>query len=77
MLLDVWNADNITGSTNIGGARREAAGAANATILHVHLRQFGESREHSGVLVPAESHINIPTSPERHFAAIGVFMRGA
>ena len=55
---------------------REAAKAARATELHVHVHQFSENGGISGVLVLAESHVSIHTWPERGFAAIDVFMCG-
>ncbi len=77
LLLDLWDASNLTDPVLIEDALRAGARAANATILHAHLHQFGEGGGVSGVLVLAESHISIHTWPERSFAAIDIFMCGA
>jgi S-adenosylmethionine decarboxylase len=77
LLVDLWGASNLTDPAMIDGALREAAEAAGATILHSHFHHFGPDGGVSGVLVLAESHISIHTWPERHFAAIDIFMCGA
>lgn len=77
LLLDLWDAENLTDPAAIEQALRDAALAADASILHVHLHQFGPDGGVSGVLVLAESHISIHTWPERGFAAIDIFMCGA
>jgi methionine-R-sulfoxide reductase len=58
-------------------ALRDAAAAAGATLLHVHLHHFTPNGGISGVAVLAESHISIHTWPERGYAALDVFMCGA
>lgn len=77
LLLDLWEAGNLTDPAAIESALRAGADAAGATTLHVHLHQFGDGGGVSGVLVLAESHISIHTWPERGFAAIDIFMCGA
>jgi len=77
LLLDFWGAENLTDPEKIEQALKEAATAANATILHAHLHHFSPEGGVSGVLVLAESHISIHTWPERAFAAIDIFMCGA
>ena len=77
LLLDLWGAHNLTDPAAIDRALRDAAEAANATILHSHFHHFGPDGGVSGVLVLAESHISIHTWPERDFAAVDVFMCGA
>ncbi|HTW71847.1 MAG TPA: adenosylmethionine decarboxylase [Acetobacteraceae bacterium] len=76
LLLDLWGARNLTDPAKIDVALREAAEAANATILHSHFHHFGPDGGVSGVLVLAESHMSIHTWPERDFAAIDIFMCG-
>ena len=77
LLLDLWGAKNLTDPKLIDRALRDAAEAANATILHSHFHHFGPDSGVSGVIVLAESHISIHTWPERHFAAVDIFMCGA
>lgn len=77
LLLDLWGAANLTDPAAIEQALSDAARAANATILHLHLHRFSPDGGVSGVLVLAESHISIHTWPERAFAAIDIFMCGS
>ena len=76
LLVDLWGAEGLDDQALIKNTLREAAKAARATELHVHLHQFSENGGISGVLVLAESHISIHTWPERGFAAIDVLMCG-
>jgi S-adenosylmethionine decarboxylase len=55
---------------------RKAAEAAQATILHLHVHEFGGEGGVSGVAVLAESHISVHTWPELDYAAFDVFMCG-
>ncbi len=77
LLVDLWGASNLCDPQHIDRALREAAEAANATILHGHFHHFSPNGGVSGVLVLAESHISIHTWPERDFASIDIFMCGA
>jgi S-adenosylmethionine decarboxylase len=77
LLLDLWGAANLTDPELLDRALRDAAEAANATILHSHFHHFGPDGGVSGVVVLAESHISIHTWPERDFAAVDIFMCGA
>jgi S-adenosylmethionine decarboxylase len=76
LLVDLWDAAQLDDPGHIDAVLREAALAANATILHSHFHNFSGGGV-SGVLVLAESHISIHTWPERNFAAIDIFMCGA
>ena len=77
LLVDLWGAEHLNDQTAIEVAMKDAAAAADATILAAHLQKFAESGGISGVLVLAESHMSIHTWPERRFAAIDIFMCGA
>jgi S-adenosylmethionine decarboxylase len=77
LLVDLWNAENLTDIPFIETSLRKAAEAAGATVLGAHLHQFSNSGGVSGVLILAESHISIHTWPERDYAAIDVFMCGS
>ncbi len=77
LLVDLWDASNLADPTLIDDALRAAAVTAGATILHSHFHHFTPNGGVSGVVVLAESHITIHTWPERHFAAIDIFMCGA
>ncbi|MGI4794527.1 MAG: adenosylmethionine decarboxylase [Janthinobacterium lividum] len=77
LLIDLWDAENLSDPALIDVALREAALSAGATILHSHFHHFTPNGGVSGVVVLAESHITIHTWPERGFAAIDIFMCGA
>lgn len=77
LLVDLWGAANLTSPESIDRALRQAAEAADATILHSHFHHFAPNGGVSGVVVLAESHISIHTWPERDFAAVDIFMCGA
>jgi S-adenosylmethionine decarboxylase len=55
LLLDLWGASNLTDPGLIDRALRDAAEAADATILHSHFHHFGPDGGVSGVVVLAES----------------------
>ncbi|QHI96271.1 adenosylmethionine decarboxylase [Aristophania vespae] len=77
LLVDFWDSKNLDNPKRIDETLRRAAEAAGATILHSHFHHFTPNGGVSGVLVLAESHISIHTWPERHYAAVDVFMCGA
>ena len=76
LLVDLWQAHNLSDPCHIDSALRAAAVRAGATILHSHFHHFSPNAGVSGVVVLAESHISIHTWPERQFAAIDIFMCG-
>lgn len=77
LIIDLWGARGLSDVGHIEAALKEAVTAAKATLLHIHLHQFGPNEGVSGVAVLAESHISIHTWPEREYAAIDIFMCGA
>lgn len=77
LLVDLWNATNLSDPSHIDDSLCKAAIAAGATILHSHFHHFTPNGGVSGVVVLAESHISIHTWPERDFAAVDIFMCGA
>jgi len=77
LIIDLWESEHLDDREVIERAMRQAITAAGATLLHLHLHQFGSSGGISGVAVLAESHISIHTWPERGYAALDVFMCGA
>lgn len=53
-----------------------AAKEAGATVLDVHVHEFGEGFGNTGVALLAESHISVHTWPENGYAAFDIFMCG-
>jgi S-adenosylmethionine decarboxylase len=76
LILDLWQAFNLTNIEVIETALRRAAEEAGATVLSVDLHSFTPNAGITGVAVLAESHISIHTWPEHAYAAIDVFMCG-
>ena len=77
LLVDAWGPDGLEGTGPVEALLREAAGHAGATILHVHVHEFGNGGGGiSGVAVLAESHISVHTWPEIGYAAFDIFMCG-
>ena len=67
---------NLTNKEVIQNTLKKIAKACDAQILHIHLHCFDENQGITGVIVLAESHINIHTWPEVGFAALDIFMCG-
>ena len=76
LLVDNWGATRLNDPALMEQALREAAESAGATVLHVHVHEFGGGGGVSGVAVLAESHISVHTWPELDYAAFDVFMCG-
>jgi S-adenosylmethionine decarboxylase len=76
LLIDLWGARHLNDPMAVEAALRDAARAARATVLNVHLHHFSPSGGVSGVLMLAESHISVHTWPESGFAAIDIFVCG-
>jgi S-adenosylmethionine decarboxylase len=76
LLIDFWGGSRLDDVEVMTGALQEAAEAADATVLHVHVHEFGGEGGISGVAVLAESHISVHTWPELDYAAFDVFMCG-
>lgn len=76
LLVDYWGASRLNEPELMERALCEAAESAGATVLHVHVHEFGGGGGVSGVAVLAESHISVHTWPELDYAAFDVFMCG-
>ncbi|GGP23816.1 adenosylmethionine decarboxylase [Silvimonas iriomotensis] len=57
-------------------ALKDAAAAAEASVIASHFHHFGPQMGVTGVLLLRESHISIHTWPETGLAVIDIFMCG-
>lgn len=76
LLVELWDAENLSDVQLTEHALVRAAEACRATVLHRFLHPFGPELGVSGIVVLAESHISIHTWPERGYAAVDIFMCG-
>ena len=76
LILDLWDARNLSDSDIVEAGLRQAAEEAGATLLNLDLHCFTPNGGTTGVAILAESHISIHTWPERAYAAVDVFMCG-
>lgn len=76
LILDLWDAHNLSDSDIVEAGLRQAAEEAGATLLNLDLHCFTPNGGITGVAILAESHISIHTWPERAYAAVDVFMCG-
>ena len=76
LIVDLWQAFNLSDVEVIETALRRAAEEAGATLLSVDLHCFTPNAGVTGVAVLAESHISIHTWPEHAYAAVDIFMCG-
>ena len=76
LLIDFYQASNLTDKNLIEEALESAASAVNAKKIDICVHKFSQNHGVSGVITLAESHISIHTCPEIFFAAIDVFTCG-
>ena len=76
LLIDFYQASNLTDKHLIEEALESAASAVNAKKIDICVHKFSQNQGVSGVITLAESHISIHTWPEIFFAAIDVFTCG-
>lgn len=76
LIADLAQCHGLGDAALIEQALREAASAANARIVGLHMHHFGEGMGLTGVAMLAESHISIHTWPEEGVAAVDLFVCG-
>ena len=76
LLIDFYQASNLSDKHLIEKALESAASAVNAKKIDICVHKFSQNHGVSGVITLAESHISIHTWPEIFFAAIDVFTCG-
>ena len=76
LIIEVWNAQNLSSLKKIEKILKEAIEACGATLLKIDLHKFSPYGGVSGVAIIKESHLSIHTWPEYKYAAIDVFVCG-
>lgn len=75
-IVDFYGASFLDQEATIETALVNAAQAAGAVLLHLHIHKFSCEGGVTGVALLAESHISVHTWPEQGYAAFDVFMCG-
>ncbi len=76
LIADLHGAKRLDDLDFVDSVLREAAEAAQATVLDVTLHHFGPGQGVTGVALLAESHLSIHTWPEHDYAAVDLFLCG-
>ncbi|NMN05456.1 MULTISPECIES: adenosylmethionine decarboxylase [unclassified Novosphingobium] len=76
LLADLCQGKRLSDFELVEATLRQAALAAGAKVLSVHVHAFGEGMGVTGVALLAESHISIHTWPETGEAAVDLFVCG-
>lgn len=76
LIADLAQCRGLGDAALVARALREAAQAANARIVGLHMHHFGEGMGLTAVAMLAESHISIHTWPETGTAAVDLFVCG-
>jgi len=76
IIIDLFNAKQLTDIHHIENVLNSCIRVANATLIEMKLHHFNVNQGVSGVAVLSESHISIHTWPEYEYAALDIFMCG-
>lgn len=76
LILDFYNAKDLTNLKHIENACNAAAIASGATIIKSMFHHFGENDGVSGIILLAESHLSIHTWPEFNIATFDIYVCG-
>jgi S-adenosylmethionine decarboxylase len=76
LIVEFWNAKNLSSLTKVKKILKEAVKACGATLLKLDLHKFSPYGGISGVAIIKESHISIHSWPEYKYAAIDIFVCG-
>ena len=77
IILDLWGVNFDNNIKTMKNIFREAVKKSGATLLHLHVHEFGKDEGLSGIAVLAESHISVHTWPDKGYIALDIFMCGA
>lgn len=76
LIADLVAGQGLDDLVLIEATLREAAVAAQVTLLDIRLHHFGEGQGVTGVALLAESHISIHSWPEHALVAVDIFVCG-
>ncbi|OQX81238.1 MAG: adenosylmethionine decarboxylase [Candidatus Omnitrophica bacterium 4484_70.1] len=76
LIVELWNAKNLSSLKKIEKILREAVKACGAHLLKIALHKFSLYGGISGVAIIQESHLSIHSWPEYKYAAVDIFVCG-
>jgi S-adenosylmethionine decarboxylase len=74
LVVELYEAEHLDDIDVVEDALHRCVHAAGATLLHLHVHQFGPNGGISGVAVLHSFHISVHTLPGAGYAALDVFM---
>ncbi len=76
LLIELWQAKDISSAEKIKNTLTEAVAACGATLLDIQAHTFSPFNGVSAIAVLQESHISVHTWPEFEYAAVDIFVCG-
>ena len=76
LIAEMHGARNLIDPAPSVSVLRDAAQACGATVLDIHVHDFGDRAGFTGVALLAESHISLHSWPEHGYLAVDVFVCG-
>lgn len=74
LIAELHGCAHLGDAALIERALTDAAAAAGARVIEVHVHGFGAGQGVTGIALLAESHISIHTWPEHDYAAVDIFL---
>ena len=76
LLIDFFGASKLTSPKHTHDTILRCVNAIQATLLNIHVHDFGKGKGVSAVAMLAESHISMHSWPEESFVSIDIFTCG-
>jgi S-adenosylmethionine decarboxylase len=77
LVLELKGAKRLTNAPFVRETMLKSIEACKATLLHIHVHDFGKGMGVTGLALLAESHMSIHTWPEKKLALIDMFTCGS
>lgn len=76
LLFDCWDALNLDNVPVIEQALRDSVDALNSELIHIHLHSMLPNGRITGVALMPGAQIGVRTWPDKHYAALDLFING-